>query len=156
MEDRRSALCRMAQIVSGSPTRLEAYERELSFADALGLDSASTDHLRAILFAAQQIDVQQDALDTARAALWLRALKASGLSDHARVPFPFDDVLPWDDVYDSDVELRHGHAYVPPSAEFVAKARVAAELEALTASGSGPTPMDVEAGGLTLGGDDVA
>lgn len=155
MEDRRSALCRMTQIVSGSPARLEAYEHELSFSDALGLNPADAEHLRSILFAAQQLGVQRDALDTARAALWLRALKVSGLSDYARIPFPFDDALPWDDMDDSEVEGRPGPAYIPPSAEFVAKARAAADLEALAASVSGSASKVVEVGGLTLGGEDV-
>lgn len=156
MEDRRAALCRMTQIFSGSPAQIEAHERELAFADALGLDPAAAEHFRAILFAAQQVEMQRDALNTTRAALWLRALKVSGLSDRARVPFPFDALLPWDDVGDADVGGLAGPSYTPPSAEFVAKARAAASLDALIASGSGSTLQGVEVGGLTLGGTEAA
>lgn len=108
MDDRRAALYRMTQIVSGAPAQIAAHERELSFADALGHDPVAAERLRGILFAAQQVEMQRDALNTTRAALWLRALQVSGLSDHARVPFPFDDVLPWHDVGDSDVEVLDG------------------------------------------------
>lgn len=156
MEDRRAVLYRMTQVGSGAPAQLEAYERELSFSDALGLDLVNAEHLRGILFAAQQVEVQREALNAARAALWLRALKASGLSDHARIPFPFDDQLPWAVLDDSEGEVRNVSTYVPPSAEFVARARFAADLESHVASGSGSVPPVSEVGGLTLGGDVAA
>lgn len=155
MEERRAVLYRMTQLVSGSPARLDAYERELSFADALGLDPPDAAHLRGILLAGQQVEMQRDALNTVRAALWLQALRASGLSDYARIPFPFDEALPWDDMAASDVDVAVGSSYVPPSVDFVAKARAAADLEALAASVSGSASKVVEVGGLTLGGEDV-
>lgn len=155
MEERRAALYRMARIVSSSPAQLDAQERELSFADALGLGPADAGHLRGILFAAQQVEVQRQALDTVRATLWLRALAASGLSEHARIPFPFDAALPWGDLDASGAGGLGAAAYVPPSVEFVAKARAAADAEALVASGSGSALQDVEVGGLTLGGDEA-
>lgn len=103
------------------------------------------------------MEVLRAALNTMPAALWLRVLKASGLSEHARIPFPLDHALPWDDLNDSAVEVRDVLTYVPPSVEFLAKARFAADLEDRVASGSGSgsAPKEVEVGGSTLGGDEV-
>lgn len=155
LADRRAAIRRMTRIASGSPARIEAHERELAFADSLGLDPVAAEHLRGIFFAGQQLELQRDALNTARAVLWLRALQASGLSDDARVPFPFDDVLPWHEVGGSDAGVLEGPAYVPPSSESVAPVRVVADVEAPVASGSGSVPEGLEVGGLSLGGDEV-
>lgn len=120
---------------------------EYSFATSLKLDTDDTAYMRQLVFEMHQLEIDRTLVDLRRAIVYSRMIDASKLDDDRRVQFPFDRYLDWDESDEDDTSDKDEDD-ATPEADYA--------NDFLNLEGDNSDAMELEIGGLTLGGDDTA